>query len=560
MKNSVLIMILAVCSVVQAAMLPQGTTAGSISTALKPQKIVYLFPTDDIEAYCADDTHIILSAGTWEITDDINVSFDNFTLEGQGPQTIINNATGEGYCCIYQAGANHDITIKNLLIDNNHAGDPFDAFNKCIFINGNVTDPALCHNIVIDGVTAMNSEAETICIDYSYYVTVRNCTTYDGAWAGITLAQCKYGNIYNNRIVRSGHYNNGNTLSHGINLQSSPYCTVHDNWIHNGLTGGIGVSTAFDAYDSSHHVSIYGNTLIGCTSNGVANGAAILIASADTLVPEYINIHDNHVYSTYLSSCTFDFTGNADGELNLTAAGTKPFVDIEVGDNIYLTANGGVAAGQYVVAGVDSGDYQWVNLTAAAGLTGDGTTTFLHGYPHYALEVLDGTEIKIYNNNFDAQYSAGAISTDSTLTAGSLVYAWDNIFGPNYIFWTRPGTSVDFKGRPGSVPVARTTATTVDRYPRGTTFTNTGATGSTTHTLPSAVPGDIYRFAIGAAQPMIVDPAGTETLEKAVGSGALGAGEYITSSTVGDWIELTCFVAGTWRCTGASQAWTEESP
>lgn len=105
-----------------------------------------------------------------------------------------------------------------------------------------------------------------------------------------------------------------------------------------------------------------------------------------------------------------------------------------------------------------------------------------------------------------------------------------------------------------SKTVSRSSATTLREFDSGGTFTNSA---NMTYTLPAAYPGLKYRFIVGF-NALTIDPNGTDTTEKDVNTASSGAGKYITSATVGDWIELECFVAGAWRCTGASAAWTAE--
>ena len=106
-------------------------------------------------------------------------------------------------------------------------------------------------------------------------------------------------------------------------------------------------------------------------------------------------------------------------------------------------------------------------------------------------------------------------------------------------------------------PIVCTSATTVRLFSNGATYTNTGASGSVTFTLPTPLIGYKYKFVVTAAQAVVIEP-GDAAIQKALNTATSSAGDYITSSTVGDWIEIECFDGTSWTCVGASQAWTEE--
>jgi len=73
-----------------------------------------------------------------------------------------------------------------------------------------------------------------------------------------------------------------------------------------------------------------------------------------------------------LSNATYDHTGGASGERQLTAASGTPFSSVQAADLIYLNnAAGGVADGLYEVASVPSSTV--ILLTADSGLTADST-------------------------------------------------------------------------------------------------------------------------------------------------------------------------------------------
>lgn len=350
------------------------TKAYGLTNTIAKSNVVYMLPpassvtnaNELIEAKLANDTVIYLMDGLYQISGDITLTgYSNLTIEGMGPQTYIKNVGTENYCCIYQEGPGHDLIIRNLTVDNDNIGNPYAAFNKCIFINGNKADPGLCYNILVEGITAKNPEAEALCFDYQFFTTVRNCIIEDAAWSGITMAQNKYGNIYNNKINRSGNSPAVvGTLCAAINVQSSPFTLVHDNWIRNPWYGGIGVSTSMDEYGPSYNCSVYGNIINGHLSgsgSGNSQGAIDVGISGTTatIVPYNIDIFSNNVHQTYLSAV--QYTHNVGGPYRLSCSGvaTTPFVDVEIGDKIYLDGDGNtytdgsVNDGYYYVADID---------------------------------------------------------------------------------------------------------------------------------------------------------------------------------------------------------------
>lgn len=108
------------------------------------------------------------------------------------------------------------------------------------------------------------------------------------------------------------------------------------------------------------------------------------------------------------------------------------------------------------------------------------------------------------------------------------------------------------------VEVKTAAYTVVAGQDTGKLFTNEGAGGAITFTLPAAVLGDRYGFHVMAAQELRIDPNGTET-SGLPSSGAQGAaGKYLTANAVGEWIELICVKAGQWQVQGYAGTWEHE--
>lgn len=89
----------------------------------------------------------------------------------------------------------------------------------------------------------------------------------------------------------------------------------------------------------------------------------------------------------------------------------------------------------------------------------------------------------------------------------------------------------------------------------GTYFTNLGATGAITFTLPAATVGLHYTFKVRATQQLRVDPNGSETLEN-TSSTEQSAGAYLWADAKGEFIHLICLVDGKWAMHNSSGTWT----
>lgn len=92
----------------------------------------------------------------------------------------------------------------------------------------------------------------------------------------------------------------------------------------------------------------------------------------------------------------------------------------------------------------------------------------------------------------------------------------------------------------------------------GRTFSTAGASGTVVFTLPAAVPGLRYRFRVGAAQELRIDPDGTETISLPSTGVPGAAGKYLTANAAGETVDIQCDVAGTWSVYGYTGTWTAE--
>lgn len=107
-----------------------------------------------------------------------------------------------------------------------------------------------------------------------------------------------------------------------------------------------------------------------------------------------------------------------------------------------------------------------------------------------------------------------------------------------------------------STVVTKTANFDIEPEDSGKTFDTTGAAGTVVASLPPAVPGLKYRFRVGAAQELRIDPDGTETISLPSTGVASAAGAYITANAAGETVDIECVVAGTWNVFGYTGTWT----
>jgi hypothetical protein len=114
--------------------------------------------------------------------------------------------------------------------------------------------------------------------------------------------------------------------------------------------------------------------------------------------------------------------------------------------------------------------------------------------------------------------------------------------------------------RANQTPVSAKTADhTVLDSESGTTFTTVGAGGTVTFSLPPAVLGLRYRFRVGAAQQLRIDPNGTETIALPSTGVQGAAGKYLVADADGETVDLACDKAGQWSVYGFTGTWTAEA-
>jgi hypothetical protein len=110
-----------------------------------------------------------------------------------------------------------------------------------------------------------------------------------------------------------------------------------------------------------------------------------------------------------------------------------------------------------------------------------------------------------------------------------------------------------------STVVPKTADYTVTAGDSGKTFTTVGAAGTVTFALPAATLGLKYRFRVGAAQQLRVDPNSSETVALPSTGVQGAAGKYLVADADGETVDLECTKAGQWSVFGFTGSWTAEA-
>lgn len=129
-----------------------------------------------------------------------------------------------------------------------------------------------------------------------------------------------------------------------------------------------------------------------------------------------------------------------------------------------------------------------------------------------------------------------------------------------YVSSTKVWVEIDTDAKiPASTVQTKTADYTVTVADSGRTFSTAGASGTVVFAMPAAVPGLRYRFYVGAAQELRIDPNGTETISLPSTGVAGAAGKYLTANAAGETVDIECVVAGTWSVFGYTGTWTAEA-
>lgn len=91
----------------------------------------------------------------------------------------------------------------------------------------------------------------------------------------------------------------------------------------------------------------------------------------------------------------------------------------------------------------------------------------------------------------------------------------------------------------------------------GATFTNTGASGAVTVTLPTATIDQAYKFRTTAAQAIKIDCQSTDDIQN-VATAQNADGQYTSLTANNCFVEIMCRVAGHWIVTQLFGTLTDE--
>jgi len=117
-----------------------------------------------------------------------------------------------------------------------------------------------------------------------------------------------------------------------------------------------------------------------------------------------------------------------------------------------------------------------------------------------------------------------------------------------------PSASKSISGR----VTARTADFTLTAADSGSINTSVGASGTITCSLPAATVGLEYKFRVGAAQELRLDPSGSEVVALPSTGVAGAAGKYLTANADGETVYIVCTKAGQWSVFGYTGTWTAE--
>lgn len=93
----------------------------------------------------------------------------------------------------------------------------------------------------------------------------------------------------------------------------------------------------------------------------------------------------------------------------------------------------------------------------------------------------------------------------------------------------------------------------------GMAFSTVGAAGTVTFAMPPATVGLEFKFRVGAAQELRIDPDGTEQVSLPSTGVPGAAGKYLTANADGETVYLVCTKTGQWSVFGFTGTWTAEA-
>ena len=101
-----------------------------------------------------------------------------------------------------------------------------------------------------------------------------------------------------------------------------------------------------------------------------------------------------------------------------------------------------------------------------------------------------------------------------------------------------------------------TASDTLTRAENGSIHTNKGAGGTIALTLPAAVVGMHFYFAVLAAQILQIEPAAGEVISLPSDGIPEAADDYIAANALRETVHLMCVETGAWAVMGYTGTWT----
>jgi len=172
-----------------------------------------------------------------------------------------------------------------------------------------------------------------------------------------------------------------------------------------------------------------------------------------------------------------------------------------------------------------------------------------------AADVFTAGALVAYHPTNKVVVQIAAAPTDPYFIVGRVAEGSATLITTVLVDLNNQGPSSLSAGNPSVVPKTAD-YTVVAATDNGKTFTTVGASGTVTFAMPAATLGQKYRFRVGAAQQLRIDPNGTETIALPSTGVQSAAGAYIVADADGETVDIECTKAGQWSVFGYTGTWT----
>jgi hypothetical protein len=277
--GTALLITLAGCPTVQGPTIAVVNSVSDLRTALT--------------GFSAAGGRVVVKAGTYILTDSVEVTADNIVIEGEGAATQFRMANGVNRPCFILGDPDHaqpavthrNIELRNMRIDGNRANQTSELSaetdheylrNNCITVrgcvdttvknvilqsarSGGIVTEKGCENIVLEGITAFDNEFDGIACYETTSSLITGCTSRDNVAAGLSCDLSFDGNV----VTNSFFIDNGTV---GVFWRDSA-----QNLLSNSVMAENGQDGVFLADgDAPTNLPATGNTFIGnfYTDNG----------------------------------------------------------------------------------------------------------------------------------------------------------------------------------------------------------------------------------------------------------------------------------------------------